>query len=218
MRCFIALTLPDEVKAELEIAQAAMRELMPEARWTKPEGHHITLAFLGDVNKAGFDCAVHAADSLSGFGAIPFRFSALIGFPARPPYRVLAISLTETGPEEMDDPADKAPPSRLFQAYVKLNESLRSAELRHGLPPLNEEYPAGRPFHPHVTLARTSVNSIEKRLMRKFAACRPAGLEACFRIATCTVYESKTASDGAEYHPLHEVVLDKKGEALDAGR
>lgn len=218
MRCFIALTLPDEVKAELEIAQGAMREHMPEARWTKREGHHITLAFLGDVNKSGFDCAVHAANSLSGFGAIPLRFSTLVGFPSHPPYRVLALSLAETGPEDMEGPADKAPPSRLFQAYVKLNESLRSAELRHGLPPLNEEYPSGRPFHPHVTLARTSVNSIEKRLMRKFTACRPVGLEASFRISTCKVYESKTACDGAEYHSLLEVSLEKKGESLDAGR
>src|SRR5512133_1675058 len=119
MRCFIALTLPDQVKAELEIAQAAMRELLPEARWTKREGHHITLAFLGDVNKSGYDCAVHAAQCLSGFGAIPLRFSTLIGFPPHPPHRVLAISLEETGPEELDGPADKAPPSRLFQAYEK---------------------------------------------------------------------------------------------------
>jgi 2'-5' RNA ligase len=219
MRCFIALTLPEEIKAELEIAQAAMRDLLPEARWTKREGHHITLAFLGDVNKAGLDCAFHAANSLAGFGPIPLRFSGLVGFPPHPPYRVLTIGLTDIGPEEMGSGAAGADgPSRLEQANTKLNESLRNAELRHGLPPLNEEYPSGRPFHPHVTLARMSVNSIEKRLMREFAGRRQAGLEAAFRITTCTVYESRTASEGAEYHPLLEVDLAKKGEPADASR
>lgn len=219
MRCFIALTLPEDIKAELEIAQAAMRDLLPDARWTRREGHHITLAFLGDVNKAGLDCALHAAGSLAGFGAIPLRFSSLVGFPPRPPHRVLAIGLTDIGPEDMGAGASgKDGPSRLDRAYARLNESLRNAELRHGLPPLNEEYPSGRPFHPHVTLARSSVNSIERRLMREFAERRPAGLEAAFRIATCTVYESRTASEGAEYHPLLEVDLEKKGEPADASR
>jgi RNA 2',3'-cyclic 3'-phosphodiesterase len=218
MRCFIALSLPEEVKAELEIAQAAMRELMPEARWTKREGHHITLAFLGDLNQAGLDCAFHAADSLSGFGAIPLRFASLFGFPPHPPHRVLAISLAETGPEDLSGPAAAQGASRLRQAYERLNSALRSAELRHGLPPLNEEYPSGRPFHPHVTLARASVNSIEKRLMREFASCRHEGLEAAFRITTCSVYESRTSSEGAEYRPLREVCLEKKGEDADAGR
>lgn len=212
MRCFIALSLPDAVLEELEIAQAAMRNLLPDARWTKRDGHHITLAFLGDVNKAGLDCAMHAAKALEGSGPIGLRFSSLVGFPPRPPHRVLALSLRETGPEELlARPSGGDAPSLLFRTYEKLNEALRSAELRHGLPPLNEEYPSGRPFHPHVTLARTSVASIEKRLMREFSSRRHEGLEAAFRITTCTVYESRTAHDGAEYHPLLEVTLGEKG-------
>jgi 2'-5' RNA ligase len=204
MRCFIALALPGEVKAKLEAVQAAMRETLPEARWTKGEGHHITLAFLGDLNSGGLDCAFHAAKSLSGFGSLPLRFSGLIGFPPRSPHRVLAMSLVDIGPEEMG----KAEGSRLRGAYVKLNESLRSFELRHGIPPLNEDYPSGRPFHPHVTLARCEMEEIDKRLMRALGEFQAPLLEESFRISQCVVYESRLSASGAEYHPLLQVDMD----------
>ena len=49
MRLFVALTPPDEVVEELITSTAALHELAPRLRWTRPEHWHVTLAFLGDV-------------------------------------------------------------------------------------------------------------------------------------------------------------------------
>ncbi|MCU0296846.1 MAG: hypothetical protein MUD05_12475 [Candidatus Nanopelagicales bacterium] len=47
-RLFVALWLPDAVRAELDTALAALHARYPELRWQPPVRWHITLAFLGD--------------------------------------------------------------------------------------------------------------------------------------------------------------------------
>ncbi len=51
LRLFIALAIPEVVKAELEQAQADLRRVLPGLgiRWTRREQFHLTLKFLGDV-------------------------------------------------------------------------------------------------------------------------------------------------------------------------
>ena len=52
MRCFIALPLPEEVKAEMQRVQSILAPYFPEraVRWTKPEQFHLTLDFLGELS------------------------------------------------------------------------------------------------------------------------------------------------------------------------
>lgn len=50
MRLFVALTPPDEVTETLRVTTAALRELAPKLRWTRPEQWHVTLVFLGEVD------------------------------------------------------------------------------------------------------------------------------------------------------------------------
>ncbi|HEY6423892.1 MAG TPA: RNA 2',3'-cyclic phosphodiesterase [Pseudonocardiaceae bacterium] len=49
VRLFVALTPPDEVVDELRAITAALPELAPGLRWTRPEQWHVTMAFLGEV-------------------------------------------------------------------------------------------------------------------------------------------------------------------------
>ena len=50
-RLFVAVSLPDEVKNEIENAQKEMRGALPGnvVRWTRREQFHLTLKFLGNV-------------------------------------------------------------------------------------------------------------------------------------------------------------------------
>ena len=61
-RLFIALTLPEAVKAELEEAQAELRRALRQARvsWTRVEQFHLTLKFLGTVEAPRVDALVAA--------------------------------------------------------------------------------------------------------------------------------------------------------------
>ena len=51
IRAFLALEIPDHIKAQLASAQEELRDELPRARWTRPEGWHLTLKFLGEVER-----------------------------------------------------------------------------------------------------------------------------------------------------------------------
>jgi RNA 2',3'-cyclic 3'-phosphodiesterase len=83
-RLFIAVTLPEEVKAKIEAAQAELRRALPgpSVRWTRREQFHLTLKFLGDVDVARvqpLEEAIRAA--CRGFSALPLRAERVGFFP-----------------------------------------------------------------------------------------------------------------------------------------
>jgi 2'-5' RNA ligase len=54
LRLFLAISLPDSVKDEIEKAQRQLRVAFPGklVRWTKREQFHLTLKFLGNVRES----------------------------------------------------------------------------------------------------------------------------------------------------------------------
>ncbi len=52
MRIFIALDIPEEIRARMMEYLERARSLAPEARWARPEGLHVTLKFVGEVSDA----------------------------------------------------------------------------------------------------------------------------------------------------------------------
>ena len=55
IRAFLALEVPDAVKTQLAVAQEKLRRELPRARWTRPDGWHLTLKFLGEVAAPALD-------------------------------------------------------------------------------------------------------------------------------------------------------------------
>lgn len=83
-RLFIAVTLPNEVKAKIEAAQAELRRALPEpgVRWTRREQFHLTLKFLGDVDATRvqpLEEAIRAA--CRGFSPLHLRAEQVGFFP-----------------------------------------------------------------------------------------------------------------------------------------
>ena len=77
MRCFLAIEIPDDVRAALAQTQASLRRRAPRAdlRWLDPAGLHVTLKFLGEVPEDALPAvadavrktaAAHAAIPLAG--------------------------------------------------------------------------------------------------------------------------------------------------------
>ncbi|MBT8490178.1 MAG: RNA 2',3'-cyclic phosphodiesterase [Deltaproteobacteria bacterium] len=48
-RVFLAIDLPDDIKAQLVAIQNKLKFLLEGVRWTRPEGIHLTLKFFGTV-------------------------------------------------------------------------------------------------------------------------------------------------------------------------
>ena len=82
IRAFIALEMPGSVRERIRREQARLRADLPRARWTRPEGQHLTLKFLGEsprqrLERLEAEIAVGVADlspvtvRLAGAGFFP---------------------------------------------------------------------------------------------------------------------------------------------------
>lgn len=131
MRLFIALDIPVEARARLTEYMERARLLAPDARWARVEGIHVTLKFIGHVDDAVVE-KIKAA--LVPIKAVPFKvqFTGVGFFPNPNAARVFWAGV---------DGGDNLP--RLASTIDAALERLGFAR-------------ETKPYHPHLTLARTS--------------------------------------------------------------
>jgi RNA 2',3'-cyclic 3'-phosphodiesterase len=128
-RLFVALPVPPDVRQGLERVQARLQGRADDLRFTRPEGWHVTLAFLGDVAAERLDEVGRVVEEVAaGHGAIPLTLAG----PGRFGSKVLWVAVE-------DEPAG---------TVAALGERLQVAIAAAGLP-VQEQ-----PVHPHLTLAR----------------------------------------------------------------
>jgi 2'-5' RNA ligase len=134
VRLFVAIVPPPAVLDELEAAVAPLRPAWPGLRWTGTPAWHLTLAFLGEVSE---DTAAALAPRLGRAAhrhpSLALSFAGGGAFPAAGRARVLWTGIRGDRP-----------------ALTALARSVAAGARRAGAPPPDE----GRPFRPHVTLAR----------------------------------------------------------------
>jgi RNA 2',3'-cyclic 3'-phosphodiesterase len=128
VRLFVALKPPEEIVEELRASTAALRELAPDLRWTRPEQWHVTLAFLGEVAEEVVD---ELARRLSRAAARHPPLSLSFGGGGRFGHRVLWTGVQGN-----------------LEGLRRLADSVRAAARRSRLPVEQ------RPYRPHLTLAR----------------------------------------------------------------
>ena len=133
MRLFVAIDVPDDIKDAIETQVVdVLRPKVEGAHWTRPEGRHLTLTFLGNVDddRVGeIGSALGAA--MSHHGRFRASFAEVGGFPNLRRPRVLWIGVG-LGAEQM---------------------AALATEIEGTLEPLGFEA-EGRLFRGHFTLAR----------------------------------------------------------------
>lgn len=130
MRLFVALDIPEAVRAALADLSERLRKTCPGARWVRLESVHVTLKFIGEVPTEEVEGIRQALGELPSFLPIELSFRGLGFFPsARRP--------------------------RVFWAGVEAGPQLAAlvAAIEMKLEPLGIA-PESRPLHPHLTLAR----------------------------------------------------------------
>ncbi len=102
MRLFVGIDLPPPI---VELLEALPRPDVPHLRWTTPEQWHVTLRFLGEVDRTSEVVdAVHAAVDDIGSGAIEAALGPVTRwFPAR---TVLYVPVA--GLESLADPVRRS--------------------------------------------------------------------------------------------------------------
>lgn len=186
MRCFVAIEVPEAVRAALGAAQARLRDAAPRAdvRWSDPAKLHLTVRFLGEVTAETAAAVGVAVDAVAARHApLPLEAAGLGAFPGPARPRVLWAGVG----------GDLRGLGRLV------------AEVERALVPLG--FPLeGRPFRPHLTLARVRSSRGVGRIVAAFAeaGALPFGAWTAERL---TLFRSHLGSNGSTYEALAHVPL-----------
>jgi 2'-5' RNA ligase len=182
---FVAIDLPASLRESLAILIAALRRDLPGLRWVKPEGIHLTLKFLGDVPEAQ---DLRLREVLHR--AVP---------SAVPPFDV-RVEGVELFP-------DKGRPRVVWTGLREVNGSLLALQQRVEGAAKEAGFPAeGRPFKPHLTLARMGEGRPASDLPLILARHSLDDLGS-FRVSTVCLFQSILRQGGAEYRHIEEFHL-----------
>jgi RNA 2',3'-cyclic 3'-phosphodiesterase len=95
VRLFLAIELPDALRANVVALQTRLQATGADVRWTPEEHLHLTIHFLGDLTNDVYS-EVEESCQIAANGP-PFRFRAGGGsyFPKKGPPKTLWVGLTE---------------------------------------------------------------------------------------------------------------------------
>jgi 2'-5' RNA ligase len=184
MRLFFAIELADDVQDLLDDATASLRAEAPELAWIDRGKRHLTLKFLGDVAEDAVPRLTEAADrAVAGHGPLEMSVREIGAFPNFRRARVVWIGVEQE--------------RRLELLHHDLELACESVGFEV----------EGRPFRPHVTLARVR-NPLPVGRMKAFArVARSVRLRTTVLVEQITLFESILAPSGARYRCVHSATL-----------
>lgn len=131
-RTFIALEMNETLQRYLNGVIQQIAPALPDLRWVDPQGIHLTLAFLGEINQHQLSEATAAVQATAQqASAFTYRLTRINIFGTEHQPRVLWMGIEETS-------------GALQRLYSTLQQQLE----QHGFSTDR------RPFSPHLTLAR----------------------------------------------------------------
>jgi RNA 2',3'-cyclic 3'-phosphodiesterase len=187
-RLFVAIDPPDAVRTRLIALQRELKLVLPRnsTAWTKPEGMHLTLRFLGNVESVRIaELSEQLGAGLAGFGEFDVSCERLGCFPdARHPRVVWAWV------HDADE--------RMAQLRGRVDEAVR----------VFAEKPAEARYVGHITLARPKqITRPDAERLSQFverAATRRFG---AWRVASVALIRSQLSAAGASYAELSRANL-----------
>ena len=183
LRLFVACELPPAVRDALGRLQDELRARgAGRLRWVRPEGIHLTLKFLGEVPAVRRDAveSALAAAVVSPF-ALDVRLGSLGGFGGQQRLRVIWVGL-------------EGDIEGLAGLAALVEEALRPL----GFPR------EGRPFAPHLTLARVpdDVSPQERSRLAGLLEAFPFPSSPSMTLTTVSLMQSFLQPGGARYQCL----------------
>jgi len=180
IRAFIAVTVAKSIVEEIAKVRSALQEARGDIRWTRLEGLHVTLKFLGNIDRSQIEPILGAVRNVVQEHP-PLHISArgLGAFPNLRRPRVVWVGLQGN-------------------SLAVLSEAIETALLPLYFPPEDRE------FTPHLTLGRVR----SPRGWERVLAVLKEHEHTDFGESTVdhvTLYQSDLHPEGAKYIPLGTV-------------
>lgn len=187
MRTFIAIDIPESIRAEIRALMESLRAAAPRLRWVRPAGLHITLKFIGETPPAKVE-----------------QVKQLLA--ALPPAEPIQIAIRQTG----FFPNQRRP--RSFWLGVEAGPALAklAAQIDKELAGLGIAQEA-RDYRPHLTLARIDGDMNVERLPETLEGITHKDRidMGTFQAAEYFLYESKLSPGGSIYTKLQRYPLGR---------
>ncbi|MGH9254365.1 MAG: RNA 2',3'-cyclic phosphodiesterase [Vicinamibacterales bacterium] len=188
MRLFVAVEIDPQVARKIGECSDELRRRVgqhaPRARvsWVPADRLHVTVRFIGETDEAQ---AAHIASSLqAALGVEPFdaAFHGVGAFPERGVPRVFWAGMTAGA-----------------AGLTAVEEAVTARLAACGVPP------EGRPYRPHVTLARVrEASGLRPRALFDGLIDRPFGVSP---VGAITLFQSRPSPNGSVYVPLQTTRL-----------
>ena len=184
LRCFIAISLPEELKAKISGIQEKLKSAGADVSWTRPEGMHLTLKFFGEIEDKRIPKIEKALDAVvDGIPTFTLSVSGMGTFPDMRRPRVIWIGLKEEG-------------GNLLRLQRGVEEELKKTGFQ------SED----RRFTPHITLGRIRSNKNTDKLLRLIEEGKVEELGS-FDVSEVHLIKSELKPAGAEYTELYSIIL-----------
>lgn len=179
MRVFVAVDLPERLRAELGELVSDLRDPGADVRWVDPDQMHLTLKFLGDTEPDEIEAVDQALRRAAG--PVPPTGCRLQGVGSFPHLRRPRVIWAGVEPEG--------------EGLSELHEGIEGELV--GLGFAREK----RRFHPHVTLGRVKGGGGKEELAAAVESREELELGR-FTVDEFQLYESELSPEGARYTVL----------------
>jgi len=186
IRLFIAIELPKTVQKEIHTLQNALKKTYQDIKWVNPQNIHLTLKFLGYVEKEKIGKIIECLNKLTKeFNAFNISLDRKINaFPEIKYPRVLWVGI--------DEGKDK-----VIRINQRLEDELEKIDFK------KEE----REFTPHLTIARIKNFKSKQGLIDKLTTLS-LEKEQSFNVSKLTLFKSTLTRKGPIYEIEYEVSLE----------
>jgi RNA 2',3'-cyclic 3'-phosphodiesterase len=184
IRAFLALELPETLRAGLAQVQDELKRSRADVRWVGPGNIHLTLKFFGNVPDDEIEALARAArDAAAETAPLQLQVTNAGAFPSVNAPRVVWLGLG----------GDVVPLTQLFYRLEKAYATM-------GYPP------EGRAFNPHLTLGRVKSPANRVRLAKMLEKLPPVDWPP-FEVKELILFQSVLSPQGSKYTPLQVIPL-----------
>jgi 2'-5' RNA ligase len=183
IRTFIAVEVSYDVKETAAFIQKELQKFNCRVSWTRMEGMHLTLKFLGDTNNSLIDELGEALrEIVSAYAPFPMTLKSAGVFGGGNP-RILWLGFAES----LD--------------LLALQEKVDKRISEFGFPPERKK------FHPHLTLGRIKEPYNAREMAKYLVGRRIESIS--FTVDEVSLFKSELRPTGAVYTSLCEAPLNR---------